>query len=140
MSENGEIYTADKNFTLLQISHSSSTNIIFSFKTFLLLLLRILGSMFNLFDLSRTMCSFFLGEPASRASPHQNLLRPGEACGRRPCCLQYLSLFFPFVFIFHFSLVFPVVIRMRIMLLIAIFISLILRIMMLQYSFFLCLS
>ena len=45
-------------FILQQIYHFTPTNIIFSFKTFCLLL-QILGSRFNLADLSRTMCSGF---------------------------------------------------------------------------------
>ena len=95
---------------------------------------------------------FFQENQQDRVSPHQNLLRPGEACGRRPCC--FISVF-PFcLYLSFFSCLscgeddedkscntFLVVVkRMWIMLLIAIFISLILRIMMLQYSFFLCLS
>ena len=96
-------------FIRQQISYFPPTNIIFSFKTFLLLLLRILGSMFNLFDLSRTMCSFFLGEPAY---PHIRICcAQGRLADAVPAAL---SLFFPFVFIFHFSLVFPVVRMMRI--------------------------
>ena len=48
---------------LKQISYFPPTNIIFSFKTFLLLP-QILGSMFNLVDLSRTMFSCFWSKAA----------------------------------------------------------------------------
>jgi len=46
-------------FFFQQISYFPPKNIIFSIKTFLLLLLQILGSRFKLADLSRTMCSFW---------------------------------------------------------------------------------
>ena len=74
---------------IIRINQIPPTKIIFSFKTFVLLLQN-LGSRFNLADLSRTMCSCFLF--SLFLSTFYRLWPSIQMNGLKSCVLQYVCL------------------------------------------------